>query len=283
MEAVASAGIDAGRDPKDAGFLPWVLGTLCALHRRPFDAALVEREFPPPHDETVLVHAAARLGFDARPIERPVEALSRAAAARAAVERRHPTRCCCASTANRPSGCASARRNRAPSRCEQLAAFYRGRCHLFKPKDAAPADPDAARGTPAFGFRWFVPELLKHRAVWRDVLLASLVIQLLALGHAAVHAGDHRQGRGPPDRRARWSRSASALACSCCFPRALTWVRQYLVLHTGNRIDAVLGSAGLPAPDAPADCATSSTAPPASSSRACTAWRPSANSSPAPR
>jgi subfamily B ATP-binding cassette protein HlyB/CyaB len=29
-----------------------------------------------------------------------------------------------------------------------------------------------------FGLRWFIPELLKHRPVWRDVLLASLAIQL---------------------------------------------------------------------------------------------------------
>ena len=28
----------------------------------------------------------------------------------------------------------------------------------------------------------------------------------------------------------------------------MSWVRQYLVLHTGNRIDAVLGRAGLRAP-----------------------------------
>ena len=33
-----------------------------------------------------------------------------------------------------------------------------------------------------FGFKWFVPELLKHRKVWRDVLWASLLLQLLALG-----------------------------------------------------------------------------------------------------
>ncbi|MGH8468557.1 MAG: hypothetical protein ACREVY_06145, partial [Gammaproteobacteria bacterium] len=32
-----------------------------------------------------------------------------------------------------------------------------------------------------FGFRWFIPELLKHKAIWRDVLLASLMLQLLGL------------------------------------------------------------------------------------------------------
>ena len=34
----------------------------------------------------------------------------------------------------------------------------------------------------AFGFRWFVPEVLRHGRIWRDVLVASLAIQLLALG-----------------------------------------------------------------------------------------------------
>jgi hypothetical protein len=32
-----------------------------------------------------------------------------------------------------------------------------------------------------FGFSWFIPELLKHKEIWRDVLLASLAIQLMAL------------------------------------------------------------------------------------------------------
>ena len=33
----------------------------------------------------------------------------------------------------------------------------------------------------SFGFRWFIPELLKHKKIWRDVLLTSLSIQLVAL------------------------------------------------------------------------------------------------------
>lgn len=33
----------------------------------------------------------------------------------------------------------------------------------------------------AFDFRWFVPELLRHKTVWRDVLLASLALQLVTL------------------------------------------------------------------------------------------------------
>ena len=66
--------------------------------------------------------------------------------------------------------------------------------------DAAPAvaDPDAISATARdrqFGFRWFIPELLKHKGIWREVLIASLVIQLPCARVAAVHPGDHRQGR----------------------------------------------------------------------------------------
>ena len=34
----------------------------------------------------------------------------------------------------------------------------------------------------------------------------------------------------------------SALVVFMLFTAAMTWVRQYLVIHTGNRVDAVLGS-----------------------------------------
>ena len=34
---------------------------------------------------------------------------------------------------------------------------------------------------PAFGFKWFIPELLKHKKIWREILYASFAIQLVAL------------------------------------------------------------------------------------------------------
>lgn len=36
----------------------------------------------------------------------------------------------------------------------------------------------AAVGKKPFGFAWFVPELLRQKRLWRDILLASLAIQL---------------------------------------------------------------------------------------------------------
>ncbi len=94
---------------------------------------------------------------------------------------------------------------------------------------------------PKFGFRWFIPELLKHKRIWRDVLLASLFIQLVGLttpvftqviiDKVVVH-----------QTQSTLVVIAVALVMFMLFTSAMTWLRQYLVLHTGNRIDAVLGS-----------------------------------------
>lgn len=90
-----------------------------------------------------------------------------------------------------------------------------------------------------FGFRWFIPELLKHRKIWREVLLASFSIQLVALAtplgtqviidKVVVH---HTVSTLVV--------IATALVIFLIFSAIMSWVRQYLVLHTGNRIDAVL-------------------------------------------
>ena len=66
-----------------------------------------------------------------------------------------------------------------------LAEFemqYAGQVILFQAStQTAVEDDPLLQEKPAFGFRWFVPELLKHKEIWRDVLLASLAIQLMAL------------------------------------------------------------------------------------------------------
>ena len=45
------------------GDLLWLLGSLCRIGRRPFDAALVSQEFPPPITTVTLHEAARALGF----------------------------------------------------------------------------------------------------------------------------------------------------------------------------------------------------------------------------
>ena len=92
-----------------------------------------------------------------------------------------------------------------------------------------------------FGFKWFIPELLKHKTIWRDVLTASLAIQLVGLAtplftqviidKVIVHQTN-----------STLIVLGVALVMFMLFTSGMTWLRQYLVLHTGNRIDAVLGS-----------------------------------------
>jgi len=107
--------------------------------------------------------------------------------------------------------------------------------------ESQPKDPDSAGDRNRnFGFGWFVPELLKHRRIWREVLIASLVLQILALAFplftqviidkVVVH---HTEST--------LVALGIGMAVFVIFTTVLTWTRQYLVLHTGNRVDAVLG------------------------------------------
>jgi len=85
-----------------------------------------------------------------------------------------------------------------------------------------------------------VPELLKHKRIWREVLLASLVLQLMSLAVPLFTQAIidkvvvHRT-------QSTLIALAIGMAVFIVFTSALSWVRQYLVLHTGNRVDAVLG------------------------------------------
>ena len=129
----------------------------------------------------------------------------------------------------------------------ELKACLTGRAWMVTPEVEAAADADAAPSFAAgvsrrFGFSWFVPELLRHRKVWRDVLWASLALQIVALttplftqaivDKVVVH-------------RTQTTLIAigSVMVIFVIFNAVLSWGRQYLVLHTGNRVDAVLGAA----------------------------------------
>src|SRR5512139_303064 len=41
----------------------WAMGSFCALNRKPFDAELLLKQFPPPYTSDSLIHAARALGF----------------------------------------------------------------------------------------------------------------------------------------------------------------------------------------------------------------------------
>ena len=255
----------AQQDALDSDALVWVLAALAQYFRIPFDARLVLGRFPPPHGFDTVVSAAASLGLRAGWRARPAASLTRITAPFVAVmtpkiSEPHP-----GFDANRDVA------SLAPEAPDQRLAFilrieegrvalfeqgqdghtilpfaefaarYAGQVLLVTPeRKALQDDPDATSVREAFGFRWFVPELLKHRKVFQDVLLASLAIQLMALAtplftqvvidKVIVH---HTLNT--------LTVIGIGLAVFMVFTAAMTWVRQYLILHTGNRIDAVLG------------------------------------------
>ncbi|MDP3167353.1 MAG: peptidase domain-containing ABC transporter [Hydrogenophaga sp.] len=246
-----------------ADFL-WALQTLCAVYRRPFDSQLLLQQFPPPYDEAALVRAARGLGFKTqlRPItpqvldQLPMPLLVELHDANTPSEDAHAAEGITDITppvftlgvvvavsndqvvwlpANSQAPLTTAR--------AEFSQALSGQAVLLYPEDEAVRDPDAASSTgPSFGFSWFVPELLRHRKVWHEVLGASLVLQLLALGlplftqaiidKVVVHRTE-----------STLVALGIGMAVFMLFTALLTWVRQYAILHTGNRVDAVLGAA----------------------------------------
>ena len=245
----------------------WALGAISRLSRIPFSAELVAQQFPPPHSVATLLQAAATLGFKAqrhataaneiqsvplpcvavlRPseasAERPGEAGEQAGQSRRDDKSAHALAIVVKADAENivmfEPGAASG----ATLTTEDFNLRYAGELMLFAQQPKPPADADAVAGRQgAFGFSWFIPELLKHKSIWRDVLLASLAIQLVALAtplftqividKVVVHQSLNTL-----------TVIGIALALFLVFNAGMSWVRQYLVLHTGTRVDAVLGT-----------------------------------------
>jgi len=259
----------------------WGLGSLCALNRVPFDPQLLLRQFPPPLTTDNLLHGVRDLGFKAKLTPCAVQGLPEMTfpclalmAPRAQAEEQSQPElpepsaemselasdAGSSASANEPAARHASLVLISDASPERVVLFeagtntpqelspdvfaerYLGHVLLVARKAGPLRDPDSASGGDrAFGFRWFLPELLKHKKVWRDVLVASLVIQLLALGtplftqtiidKVVVHRTE-----------STLVVIAIGLAVFMVFSALLTWVRQYLVLHTGNRVDSVLAA-----------------------------------------
>jgi subfamily B ATP-binding cassette protein HlyB/CyaB len=230
----------------------WLAGAACQLFGVPFDPRLLARQFPPPHTQAAVIEAFQALGFRVAATEPSPQALQQLdgpaflAVMTPLAEGEAPDarlgfvlflRC--------DGDCITYLEPGAKAPCEvplpEFAARYRGEAIQFAPREEPVIDPDIGDSKPAFGFRWFLPELAKHRNIWRDVLLASLAIQLVGLAtplftqviidKVVVHQS-----------QSTLVVLGVALAMFMLFTTTMSWLRQYLVLHTGNRIDAVLGS-----------------------------------------
>jgi subfamily B ATP-binding cassette protein HlyB/CyaB len=257
--------------------LVWALGSLCQINRVPFDAGLLSQHFPPPATLGTFLHALQAYGFkaEAKPVTKesfsslvfPCVAVLRLSdeESEEVVDAIIPEAIdpCAYALPESPSPHVSS----APRGLAILIKADAERLMFFEPGNDSPqvipvgefdtrfeplvvalakhaeslTDPDLAKDKPSFGFRWFVPELLKHKKIWHEVLATSLVIQLLALAtplmtqvvvdKVVVH---HTQSTLVV--------VAIALFFAMAFSAGMSWIRQYLVLHTGNRVDAVLGT-----------------------------------------
>jgi len=251
----------------------WLLGSLAGFYRRPFDATLVLQRFAPPFDFPSLIEALEALGLKTGLAEWPEDdwsSLPLPAVAFLAT----PDTTSLPIDAHAVSGNASGEENSnltpalivkhgghslawvrpGQSIPEPISGeTARSQCLPFlllvaeaEPpvsesvgsSNARPQESQAPRKP--FGFSWFVPDLLCHKTIWRDVLLASLAIQLVGLATPlftqviidkviAHHSESTLIVLGV------------ALVVFMIFTSGMSWLRQYLVLHTGSRIDAVLG------------------------------------------
>lgn len=228
----------------------WLVGSLCSVHGLAFDQRLLLQRFVPPYDLPQVLAALGELGAQTRLLEQlsaddlpAVAFLSLRVSAGSHAADGSPTAVLVVKASSTEVVFFRALDSIASVMpAAEFAAARIGHVVVAQPaiapaKDADVAATDAAR----FGFKWFVPEILKHKRIWRDILLASLVIQLLALGlplmtqaiidKVVVHRTE-----------STLIALGAGLAIFMVFSAALTWVRQYLVLHTGTRIDAVLGA-----------------------------------------
>lgn len=231
-----------GSSDHAGSYLVWLVGALCALHRVTFDARLLAHRFPPPHHPDALLRALRELGFHAK---RKAVAPSKLAQLTfpliADMEGGDTTLVLRADGENVAYLSPGSGHEVITEPHALFAGKFAGRVVQAKVQSKNPSDPDGAGHTSVFGFGWFVPELLKHKAVWKQVLLASLFLQLVSLAFPLITQAVvdkvvvHRT-------QSTLIVLGTAMGIFVVFTALLGWVRQYLVLHTGNRVDAVLGA-----------------------------------------
>ena len=237
----------------------WGLHSICRLHRTPFAPQIVLQQIPPPYSIYSFQYAAEVMGFSSALRNASLREVAELPMPCLAVLQPSPVHNADTGTSISAQDGTEVHRIALLLKCEagrlryltegmtqpveqsftEFSAQYAGIVLLFEREAELPAEEHEQ--SKAFGFRWFFPELLRHKAIWRDVLLASLVIQLMALATPiftqividkviAHHTTSTLIVIG------------TALGMFVLFTAAMTWSRQYLVLHTGNRIDSVLGS-----------------------------------------
>ncbi|HTT09458.1 MAG TPA: peptidase domain-containing ABC transporter [Burkholderiaceae bacterium] len=222
--------------------LLWLAGSICRMNGIAFDARLVRQRVAEPYTTAILAELLADLGLETRAREE-LDGIHPAVATLAPEPQGRPAPVLVVRiTAGQVDFFRALDAQPSTLPCAEFARRRVGRLLEVRAGAAPPRDADAFPCGAQFGFGWFVPELLEHGSTWRAVLLASLAIQLLALGLPLMTQAIidkvivHRT-------ESTLLALGSGLAMFAVFTAILTWIRQHLVLHTGTRIDAVLGAA----------------------------------------
>lgn len=235
---------EAGAERLASDKFVWLVGSLCQLSRLAFDPALLLQRYPSPHDEHQLVEALRSLGFRTGRFPAALGTLRDSALPCVGFLREESFSPVLILKADGDRIAYFAPGDAVPRSMpsSEFTACFRPGLVLVRHEESEPLGQDGTDAAPAFGFGWFWRELLRHRATWRDVLLASLFIQLIGLAtplftqviidKVVVH-----------QTTSTLVVIAAGLALFLLFNAATGWLRQYLVLHIGNRVDAVLGAA----------------------------------------
>jgi len=271
MQGMQQDGVAGSQSHVETQAALWLLASLAGFYRQPFDAELVTKRFPPPFDLPTLIEALQALGLKAGLVPWPeagLTALPLPAVALLAAPAAEITQTAAAEGEYAATPQAASVSALTPALIVQhgddsLAWVKPGQsAPVTLPLDAAraqaapvlllvaQADPPVSESVSRnaapeaqkkpFGFSWFIPELLRHKRIWRDVLLASLAIQLVGLATPLFTQviidkviAHHSQST--------LIVLGVALVVFMLFTSGMSWLRQYLILHTGARIDAVLG------------------------------------------
>lgn len=225
----------------------WIMGSLCRIHRLAFDARLLLQQFPPPYSRLSILEAATELGLRASEVTLDPGRWSRAPLPLVAwlrmAEGSSPA-LVLKHDGERFLYVAAGSDIASTTRADELRLAFETRAIVVAPAEIGDGQslPGFELPREQFGFRWFLPELARHRTIWRDVLLASLAIQVIGLAmplftqviidKVVVH---HTQST--------LAVVGVALAMFLLFNALMTGMRQYLISHTGNRVDAVLATA----------------------------------------
>lgn len=230
----------------------WIIQTLCGLFHRPFSGDLARKEIAPPYDDAILKATIEKYGFSLVKRNLNLKKLKKSTFPILVWLNQDTTGH--DSSMEYPGFIMQCDDERVlvvilggtqPQimSIDDFFLFFTNKAYEIKVDEEDAPDPDNTSHIfrRKFGFNWFVPELLKHKKIWQEVLLASLVIQIIGLvmplftqaiiDKVVVHRTE-----------STLIVILTGMIVFTIFSALLTWLRQYLILHTGNRVDGALGT-----------------------------------------